>query len=104
MSATVTQASSESVRTFVQEYFDAWKGTDDGKILAYYADNVVIHLPSGILRGKSAVRDNFVQPFVAGFPGNVHSIRNLAFAGKPRRGRMEFRSRAQRCLCRHPGV
>jgi predicted ester cyclase len=26
------------------------------------------------------VRDNFVVPFVAGFPGNVHSIRNLAHA------------------------
>jgi len=26
------------------------------------------------------VQDNFVRPFVAGFPGNVHSIRNLAHA------------------------
>jgi predicted ester cyclase len=30
--------------------------------------------------GKTAVRDNFVRPFIAGFPGNVHSIRNLAHA------------------------
>lgn len=80
MSATATQASPESIRAFVQEYFDAWKGTDESKILSYYADSVEIHLPTGILKGKSAVRDNFVQPFVAGFPGNVHSIRNLAFA------------------------
>jgi predicted ester cyclase len=26
------------------------------------------------------VQDNFVRPFVAGFPGKVHSIRNLAHA------------------------
>jgi predicted ester cyclase len=26
------------------------------------------------------VRDNFVRPFIAAFPGNVHSIRNLAHA------------------------
>ena len=81
MSATASQASPESVRTFVQEYFDAWKGTDESKILAYYAENVVIHLPTGILKGKSAVRDGFVHPFVTGFPGNVHSVRNLVFGG-----------------------
>ena len=80
MLATATQASPENVRAFVQEYFDAWKGTDESKILAYYADDVVIHLPTGILKGKPAVRDNFVRPFVSGFPGNVHAIRNLAFA------------------------
>jgi steroid delta-isomerase-like uncharacterized protein len=80
MPATATQGSPENVRAFVQEYFDAWKGTDESKILAYYADDVVIHLPTGILKGKPAVRDNFVRPFVSGFPGNVHAIRNLAFA------------------------
>jgi steroid delta-isomerase-like uncharacterized protein len=72
------QASPEDVRVFVQEYFDAWKGTDELKILAYYSDDVVIHLPTGRLEGKTAVRDNFVRPFITGFPGNVHSIRNLA--------------------------
>jgi SnoaL-like polyketide cyclase len=40
----------------------------------------VIQLPTGTLDGKSAVRDNFVLPFLAGFPGNVHSARNIAHA------------------------
>ena len=64
----------------IQEYFDACKGTDEHKILAYYSDDVVIHLPTGALEGKTAVRDNFVRPFIAAFPGNAHSIRNLAHA------------------------
>jgi steroid delta-isomerase-like uncharacterized protein len=74
------QASPEQVRAFIQEYFDAWKGVDEKKVLAYYADDVVLELPTGTLEGKEAVRDHFVRPFLAGFPGNVHSIRNLAHA------------------------
>src|SRR5207247_10322306 len=61
-------------------YFDAWKGTDEDKILAYYSDDVALQLPTGTLEGKIAVRDSFVLPFIAAFPGNVHSIRNLAHA------------------------
>src|SRR5882724_5904759 len=80
MPAPTMQASQEDVRAFVQEYFDAWKGTDANKILDYYTDDVVLHLPTGTLSGKPAVRDAFVVPFIAGFPGNVHSIRNLAHA------------------------
>ena len=80
MPGTATQASPENIRAFVQEYFDAWKGTDESKILTYYADDVVIHLPTGTLKGKPAVRENLVRPFVGGFPGNVHTIRNLAVA------------------------
>jgi steroid delta-isomerase-like uncharacterized protein len=75
-----TQAAPIDVRAFIQEYFDAWKGTDEDNILAYYSDDVVIHLPTGTLEGKRAVRDNFVRPFIAAFPGNVHSILNLAHA------------------------
>lgn len=81
MQPTSVVSAPETVGTFVQEYFDAWKGTDIQKILAYYSDDVVIHLPTGTLEGKAAVRDNFVIPFVNGFAGNVHSIRNLAHAG-----------------------
>lgn len=80
MQASATQAASDDVRAFVQEYFDAWKGTDEQKILAYYSEDVILHLPTGTLKGKTDVRDNFVRPFIAGFPGNVHSIRNLAHA------------------------
>ena len=80
MQAVGMQAAPEDVRAFVQEYFDAWKGTDEQRILAYYSDDVVLQLPTGTLEGKAAVRDNFVRPFIAGFPGNVHAIRNLAHA------------------------
>jgi steroid delta-isomerase-like uncharacterized protein len=80
MHATATQPAPDIVRAFIQEYFDAWKGTDEDKILAYYTDDVVLHLPTGTLDGKLSVRDNFVRPFTAAFPGNVHSIRNLAHA------------------------
>jgi predicted ester cyclase len=80
MQSTVVQAAPETVRAFLDEYFDAWKGTDEGRILAYYADQVVIQLPTGTLEGKVAVRDKFVRPFIGGFPGNVHAIRNLAHA------------------------
>ena len=80
MQVAAVQAAPEAVRAFIQDYFDVWKGTDEHKILAYYSDDVVIHLPTGVLEGKTAVRDNFVRPFIAAFPGNVHSIRNLAHA------------------------
>ena len=80
MPSTAVVATPEEVRVFIQEYFDAWSGTDLQKILDYYSDDVVIQLPTGSLEGKSAVRDNFVIPFLKAFPGNVHSIVNLAHA------------------------
>lgn len=80
MQAAGMQAAPEDVRAFIQEYFDAWSGTDEAGILAYYADDVVLELPTGRLEGKAAVRDHFVRPFIGGFPGNLHIIRNLAHA------------------------
>ena len=80
MQASAMQVSPDEVRAFIQEYFDAWKGMDDEKILSYYSDDVVLQLPTGTIEGKAAVRDNFVRPFISGFPGNVHAIRNLAHA------------------------
>jgi hypothetical protein len=80
MPVAAMQASQEDVRAFIQEYFDASKSTDADKILSYYTDDIVLSLPTGTLDGKSAVRGSFVVPFIAGFPGNAHSIRNLAHA------------------------
>lgn len=80
MQAAAIQAEPEHVRAFIQEYFDAWKGVDEDRILAFFSDEIVLHLPTGTLEGKAAVRDHFVRPFIAAFPGNVHSIRNLAHA------------------------
>jgi steroid delta-isomerase-like uncharacterized protein len=80
MQSTAIQAAPEVVRAFLDKYFDAWRGTDENAILAYYSDDVVIQLPTGMLEGKAAVRDNFVRPFIGAFPGNVHAIQNLAHA------------------------
>ena len=73
------QAAEEDVRAFVEEYFASWTGTDEDKILAYYSDNIVLRLPAGTFEGKTAVRDNFVRPFITAFPGNVNVILNLAY-------------------------
>jgi steroid delta-isomerase-like uncharacterized protein len=74
------QATPEEVQGFLEEYFEAWKGTDVDAILAYFTDSVEIDTPLGKLIGKEAVRDYFVQPLVSAFPGNVHAIQKLAFA------------------------
>ena len=73
------QAAEEDVRAFVEEYFASWTGTDENKILAYYSDNIVLRVPTGTFEGKTAVRDNFVRPFITAFPGNVNVILNLAY-------------------------
>jgi len=59
MQVAAAQAAPESVHAFIQQYFDAWKGIEEDKILAYYSDDVAMHLPTGTLEGKTAVRDNF---------------------------------------------
>src|SRR5262249_37940514 len=50
---------------------------DAAKILTYYSDDVVLHIPTGRLDGKAAVRDNVVRPLDEGFSGNVHVVQNL---------------------------
>lgn len=80
MRVTSVQTTPEAVRAFLDEYFEAWQGTEIDRILAYYSDDIVIQLPTGTLKGTIAVREGFVEPFVAGFPGNVHSVQHLAHA------------------------
>ena len=65
----------EGVRPFIEEYFDAWKGTDENAILSYFSDDVLLRLPTGTLEGKASVRDSIVRPFITAFPGNAHTLR-----------------------------
>ena len=79
MKAVAMQAAEEDVRSFVEGFLASWTGTDENKILAYYSDDIVLHVPTGTLKGKTEVRDNFVRPFITAFPGNVNVILNIAY-------------------------
>src|SRR5215831_11258849 len=72
-------ASDSDVREFIDEYFEAWSGTDEQRILSYYSETVSLEIPGTIINGKAALRDQFVRPFIAGFPGNRHIVKNLIF-------------------------
>ena len=71
--------SETDVRKFIDEYFKAWEGTDENRILSYYADDVSLAIPGSLINGKAALRDQFVRPFIAGFPGNRHVVKNMIF-------------------------
>ena len=75
----VSMQAPEDVRVFIEDYFASWTDNDEQKILAYYSDDIVLHVPTGKLEGKVAVRDNFVRPFITAFPGHVNVILNLAY-------------------------
>ena len=72
-------ASASDVRAFIDEYFDAWSGTDEQRILSYYTQDISLELPGILIAGKEALRDQFVRPFVAAFPGNRHITKDMIF-------------------------
>jgi len=65
------------IRAFIEEYFRAWEGTDEARILSYYSDTVTVAIPGMLIEGKAALRDQFVRPFIAAFPGNRHVVKNM---------------------------
>jgi predicted ester cyclase len=79
MAVSTEIASVDAVRRFIDEYFKAWEGTDEELILSYYSDTVSLEIPGMIINAKAALRDQFVRPFVAGFPGNRHVVKNMIF-------------------------
>jgi len=78
MAATAIAAVND-VRAFIDKYFEAWSGTDEDLILSYYSETVSLELPGAVINGKAALRDQFVRPFVSGFPGNRHVVKNMIF-------------------------
>jgi len=79
MGSSVAVASVTEASSFIEEYFRAWQGTDEERILSYYSDNVSLEIPGATMKGRAAVRDQFVRPFVTGFPGNLHIAKNMIF-------------------------
>ena len=67
------------LRAFITDYFRAWEGTDENRILSYYSDTVAVAIPGLVMEGKAALRDQFVRPFIAAFPGNHHIVKNMVF-------------------------
>jgi steroid delta-isomerase-like uncharacterized protein len=67
------------ITAFIDEHFKAWQGTDEDRILSYYAETVSLEVPGMLMNGKAALRDQFVRPFIAGFPGNRYVVKNLFF-------------------------
>src|SRR5262252_6313531 len=67
------------IESFMVEYYAAWGGTDEDRIMSYYADNVTVQIPGSLMQGKTAVREQFVRPFIAAFPGNHHFVKNVVF-------------------------
>jgi len=72
-------ASVSDIRAFIDDYFRAWQGTDEDRILSFYAETVSVEIPGMVMNGKMALRDQFVRPFIAAFPGNHHIVRNMIF-------------------------
>src|SRR5215467_4837296 len=79
MAASTALRSVFDIEAFMIEYYAAWGGTDEDRIMSYYADNVTIQIPGSLLQGKLAVREQFVRPFITAFPGNRHFVKNIIF-------------------------
>ena len=76
MTPSSAHVSSVDITSFIDEYFDAWGGTDEDLIMSYYAQNVTVQIPGTLMQGRSAVREQFVRPFITAFPGNRHVVKN----------------------------
>lgn len=79
MAASTAIGTVNDVELFINEYFGAWQGTDEDRIMSYYDENVVLQIPGSRMEGKTAVREQFVRPFITGFPGNRHIAQNMIF-------------------------
>jgi steroid delta-isomerase-like uncharacterized protein len=79
MAASAALGSTVDVESFINEYFGAWQGTNEDRIMSYYAEDVVLQLPGTLMKGKTSVLEQFVRPFITGFPGNRHIAKNMIF-------------------------
>src|SRR5262247_4303880 len=79
MAASPALWSAVDVESFIEEYYDAWSGTDLDRIMSYYNDDVVLQIPGLLMEGNEAVRNQFARPFTTAFPGNHHFVKKMIF-------------------------
>lgn len=95
MAAHTASESVFDVESFINEYYDAWSGMDEDRILSYYAENVVLQIPGSLMEGRPALRDQFVRPFMTAFPGNRHLVKNIIVAPGVAIVEFDFQARHQ---------
>src|SRR5262249_18350904 len=79
MTASPALWSAVCVESFIHEDYDAWSGTEEDRIISYYAGDGVLQIPGMLMEGKEAVRAQFARPFITAFPGNRHLVKNMIF-------------------------
>src|SRR5215475_725131 len=77
MAASPALWSAVDVESFIEEYYDAWSGTDLDRIMSYYTEDIVLQIPGLLMEGREAVRNQFARPFTTAFPGNRHFVKNM---------------------------
>jgi PAS domain S-box-containing protein len=95
MAASTAPESVFDGESFIKEYYDAWSGMDEDRILSYYADNVVLQIPGTLMEGKQALLDQFVRPFINAFPGNRHLVKKMIVAPGVATVEFDFQGRHQ---------
>src|SRR5207342_3628502 len=91
-SRTASRAEAD-VESFINEYYAAWQGADEDQIMAYYSEDVAVQIPGSLLQGQAAVREQFVRPYLTGFPRNRHLVKHMMFG--PEEVTVEFTFDAQ---------
>ena len=76
MTASLELGAVADVASFINEYYDAWEGADEDRIMSYYADDVVLQIPGALMEGKEGCSRSVRPAFITAFPGNHHLVKS----------------------------
>ena len=71
------------LRSFIDQYFEAWQGSIAEDVLGYFSEDVVITLwgDGGTLTGKKMAGEQWIIPMVRNYPSNNHHIKSFLAVG-----------------------
>ena len=96
MATSTAIASDTDVRAFIDEYFKAWEGTDEKRILSFYAETVSLEDPGHAYEWKGGTQRSICPPLYRWLSWESSHREEHDFREKHGGRRMEFRSRSQR--------